>query len=179
MKTAIHFHALCSLILLTNVDAQDYSVYFQQGSFVRVNGHALPWTYEDGKDTELREAFPDTNFDGGSAGVDGPDGPSSLAKIVEGTPEGVSAYVVRFDEVFTGKYLPLKSGYRLTGAYLGLEFDKIGSDLDMLVNRTPWDAGTTTWNSFGSAGDGVNPDEDAEPIRPIALYGNQILIDVT
>ena len=84
--------------------------------------------------------------------------------------------VFRFDEIFTGKYLPLKSGYRLTGAYLGLEFDKIGSDLDMLVNRTSWDSSSTTWNSFGTAGDGVNPEEDAEPIRPVALYGNQILL---
>lgn len=151
----------------------DYTVYYQQGTPVRLNGHPLPIIYEDGDDVELRADAPDTNFDGGTAGGDGVEGPDSLAAVEPG-----SAYLLKFEEILSGKYVPIPAGTSIVSAYLVLDFGDTGDPLDMRLADVPWDGETETWNSLGTPDDGVSA-ADAVHVRDVIQYSEKLAIDVT
>ncbi|MGJ8696690.1 MAG: hypothetical protein ACSHYF_10255 [Verrucomicrobiaceae bacterium] len=173
---------LSGILLLLPVElTADYSVFFQQGSPVRVNGRAIPLIYEDGQDAEIREADAGENFDGGTGGPDGVEGPFSAVVMGGDEPEGSgmsASYLLKFEEILSGKYVPVPAAHKIVGAYLIFDFVDIGDELEMQVNAAAWSEETVTWDNFGSAGDGVSG-ADATPVRDVMIYGPNLVIDVT
>ena len=172
---------MASQLVVPNPVQANYSVMFQQGSPVRVNGRAIPLVYEDGSDVELREEAPDANFDGGTGGPDGIDGPLSAAVLGSDEPAGsgsAAAYALKFGEIFSGKYVPPPGPDRIVSAFLILDLVDVGDELEMKLAATGWEEDSVTWNSFGTPGDGISK-ADASDLRDVAIYGPRILIDVT
>ncbi|MCD8535155.1 MAG: hypothetical protein LR011_10380, partial [Verrucomicrobia bacterium] len=172
---------MSGLVGVTPVSAQ-FSVYYQQGAHVRLNGHEIPAVYFDGHDAEIREDRPQENFNGGSGGLNGVEGPNSIAIISSNDPAGTdqaTAYLLRFDEIFTEKYAPIPPGSHIESAWLVLDFEKAGSVPRLFRCEVPWDAATVNWNNLGSPGNGIEVGSDAQFLRDIHPPLPRIAIEVT